>query len=107
MIWTAIYLTALTLSMAEHPDWPIRDDIPFPVSGDITGDRILEIYDMFGRKVRGIDLGYKAPGSYITKDRTAQWDGRNDLGEEVSSGVYFYAIKAGDFSALRKMILRK
>ncbi len=39
--------------------------------------------------------------------REAHWDGKNDIGESVASGVYFYTLKAGDFSATRKMLIRK
>ena len=42
-----------------------------------------------------------------TGSRAAYWDGRNALGEPVASGVYFYTLKAGDFTATRKMLIKK
>ena len=41
------------------------------------------------------------------KAEAAYWDGRNAVGEPVSSGVYFYTLKAGEFAATRKMLIRK
>ncbi|MGQ9608276.1 MAG: FlgD immunoglobulin-like domain containing protein, partial [bacterium] len=63
------------------------------------------IYDASYKVIRTLDLGYKLPGFYTTKDKSAYWDGRNDLGEPVASGVYFYNIKIGNYSSTRKMVL--
>jgi len=41
----------------------------------------------------------------ITKDKAAYWDGRNEKGERVSSGIYFYTMKAGDFISTREMVI--
>ncbi|MBC8232855.1 T9SS type A sorting domain-containing protein [bacterium] len=65
------------------------------------------IYDIQGRPVRVIDLGHQEIGQYITKEQAAHWNGRNDAGETVSSGIYFYQIQAGDFKAMRKMVILK
>jgi len=46
-------------------------------------------------------------GSYVTKDKAVYWDGRDDAGENVASGVYFYTLQAGRFSATRKMMVIK
>jgi hypothetical protein len=69
---------------------------------DVSDVRI-EIYGLRGQLVRTLDLGCRQTGSYISKDNAAYWDGRNETGEEVASGVYFYTIRAGGFSATRKM----
>jgi len=50
-------------------------------------------------------LGHKKAGYYLSKDKAAYWDGRNSYGEEVSSGVYFYTMEAGEFRAARKMVI--
>ncbi|MGQ9609435.1 MAG: FlgD immunoglobulin-like domain containing protein, partial [bacterium] len=65
----------------------------------------IRIYAMNGQLVRTLNLGHKPAGFYITKERSAYWDGRNEAGESVASGAYFYTIKAGDLVATRKMIL--
>ncbi len=62
----------------------------------------IEIFDILGRKVKSMDLGMQSAGY-----KTAAWDGKNDSGQEVASGIYFYRIKAGDFVQSRKMTLLK
>ena len=49
----------------------------------------------------------KAAGSYLTKENATRWNGRNELGEKVSSGAYFYTIHAGEYKATRKMLMNK
>ncbi|MGQ9610183.1 MAG: cohesin domain-containing protein [bacterium] len=65
----------------------------------------IVIYDVNYHVIKTLDLGYKLPGFYTTKDKSAYWDGKNDLGEPVKSGVYFYSIKIGNYSSTRKMVL--
>ena len=67
----------------------------------------LTIYDINGRVVRDLDLGHQRAGVYRSRARAAHWDGRNAHGEPVASGLYFYTLKAGDFTATRKMLIRK
>ena len=63
----------------------------------------IKIYDGLGRLVRAIDLGDKPAGSYFSQEKAAYWDGRNDMGEAVSSGVYFYTLAAGEYRTTRRM----
>ena len=67
----------------------------------------IRIYDVSGRLIRTLDLGYKSAGFYITKEKAAYWDGRNEAGEYVTSGICFYTIQAGDFVATKKMVVAK
>ena len=67
----------------------------------------VSIYDVQGRLIRTLTLGHQPAGVYQSKERAAYWDGRNALGERVASGLYFYTLTAGDFTATRKMLIRK
>ena len=68
---------------------------------------VIKIHDMSGRLIRTLDIGHISAGFYTTKEKAAYWDGRNGAGEEVSSGVYFYTIQAGDFTATRKLVIAR
>ena len=67
----------------------------------------IGVYNSSGQLVRTLDLGHKEVGSYAGKDSAAHWDGTNEAGESVSSGLYFYVIKSGNFNATRKMIISR
>ena len=79
--------------------------IPYGLANDT--DVQISIYDISGALVRQLDLGYQRAGHYTERSRAAYWDGRNDVGEQVASGVYFYTLTAGDFTATRKMLIGK
>ena len=67
----------------------------------------LTIYDGSGQVVRTLDVGHQTAAIYESRSKAAYWDGRNDLGESVASGLYFYTLTAGDYSATRKMLILK
>ena len=67
----------------------------------------ISIYAADGKLVRMLDLGNQSVGIYESRSQAAYWDGRNELGESVASGVYFYTLTAGDFTTTRKMLIRK
>ena len=67
----------------------------------------ITIYAADGQLVRTLELGHQAVGVYKSRSSAAHWDGRNELGEQVASGVYFYVLTAGDFTATRKMLILK
>ena len=67
----------------------------------------LTIYDIRGVVVRELKLGHQPAGFYHNRSRAIHWDGRNAFGEKVATGVYFYTLKAGDFTATRKLLIRK
>ncbi|GBD92533.1 flagellar basal body rod modification protein [bacterium BMS3Abin05] len=79
-----------------NPTTEIRYAIP--KSANVT----ISIYNVFGQKVRTLVTGYKSAGYYV-----ANWNGRSDNGREVSSGIYFYEIHAGTFTATKKMTLMR
>jgi hypothetical protein len=77
--------------------------IPFELSE--SAEVQISIYDVSGRLVRIIDLGHKPIGAYTSRNTAAYWDGKNSIGEVVSSGIYLYTIQAGNFTATRKMLV--
>ena len=79
--------------------------IPYQLAED--GDVTLTIYDTNGVAVRRLNLGHQSAGFYESRSEAIYWDGRNDFGEGVASGVYFYHLSAGDYSATRKMLVVK
>ena len=78
---------------------PYQLDQPTPVR--------IRIYESSGRLVRILDLGHQRAGFYTSRTEAAHWDGRNETGERVSSGVYFYHLETNHFSAMRKMLIIK
>lgn len=79
--------------------------IPYQLAEDVNV--VIRIYNTFGQLIRTLDLGHNQAGFYANKEKAAYWDGRNEDGEQVSSGVYFYQIKAGDFVATKKFVMLK
>ena len=67
----------------------------------------LTIYDQPGQVVRTLDVGHQIAAVYENRSKAIYWDGRNQVGEQVASGVYFYHLSAGDYSATRKMLILK
>ena len=95
-----------TVLLANYPN-PFNPEtwIPYHLAKD--ADVTLHIYAVNGTLVRTLALGHQAAGLYQNRSRAAYWDGKNAFGEPVASGVYFYTLTAGDFSATRKMLIRK
>ena len=79
--------------------------IPYHLAQDAAV--VLTIYDVRGSVVRELVLGHQPAGVYQSKHRAAYWDGRNESGESVASGVYFYTLTAGDFTATRRLLVIK
>ena len=92
--------------LANYPN-PFNPEtwIPYQLSKD--ADVTLTIYAVNGQIVRRLALGHHPAGMYHSRSRAAYWDGKNAFGEPVASGVYFYTLTAGDFTATRKMLIRK
>jgi hypothetical protein len=95
-----------TRLLQNYPD-PFNPETWIPYELSKEADVSLELHDSAGYLVRKLVLGTKPKGRYLDKRRTIYWDGRNERGESVPSGVYFYTLKSADFSATRKMILLK
>jgi len=82
-----------------NPFNPVTN-ISYEVKAD--ADVTLEVYNIKGQKVRTLVDDFVVEGVYNT-----EWNGTDDNGSAVSSGIYFYKMKSGKFSAARKMILLK
>ena len=95
-----------TRLLANYPN-PFNPEtwIPYQLSQD--ADVKLTIYDVQGIVVRQLALGHQRAGFYTDRIKAAHWDGRNNIGEQVASGVYFYHLRAGDYSATRRMLILK
>ena len=79
--------------------------IPYRLAEDAVVT--LTIYDSKGQVVRTLEIGYRIAAAYENRSKAIYWDGRNDVGETVASGIYFYHLSAGDYSATRKMLILK
>ena len=97
---------ATTHLLTNYPN-PFNPETWIPYQLSKASAVALTIYDIQGRVVRDLNLGHQRAGVYQNKGRAAYWDGRNAQGEPVASGLYFYTLKAGDFIATRKMLIRK
>ena len=95
-----------TRLLANYPN-PFNPEtwIPYHLAND--SDVQISIYDINGALVRQLDLGYRQAGYYTNRSRAAYWDGRNEFGEWVATGIYFYQLQADNMSLLRKMVILK
>ena len=95
-----------TALLPNYPN-PFNPETWIPYQLAEPGDVSISIYAADGKLVRRLDLGHQQVGIYESRNRAVYWDGRNEWGEAVASGVYFYTLMAGDFNATRKMLIRK
>ena len=86
---------------------PFNPETWIPYRLETASDVSLSIYDVSGRLVRTIDVGYQPARRYTNRSDAIYWDGRNNHGEHVASGVYVYRLTAGDYSASRRMVIVK
>ena len=95
-----------TRLLANYPN-PFNPETWIPYQLATSSDVQITIYNTTGNVVRTLKLGYQSEGYYTDRSRAAYWDGRNAIGEQVASGVYFYVFTANEFSATRKMLILK
>ena len=95
-----------TVLLANYPN-PFNPEtwLPYQLAND--AEVAMRIYSSAGHLVRHLDLGFQQAGYYIDKSRAAYWDGCNDFGERLASGVYFYQLSTPESSATRKMVIMK
>ncbi len=95
-----------TRLLANYPN-PFNPEtwIPYHLASD--AEVTLTIYDTIGGVVRRLDVGHQVAAVYESRSKAVYWDGRNEVGETVASGIYFYQLQAGDYSAMRRMVILK
>jgi hypothetical protein len=86
---------------------PFNPETWLPYALSEPAEVTIKIYNMRGSLVRALHLGQKPAGVYDTQSASAYWDGRNDAGERVSSGLYFYKLTAGTFTQVKRMVILK
>ena len=79
--------------------------IPYRLAREAEVD--ITIYDTKGTLVRQLTLGNQKKGNYAERGKAAYWDGRNERGEAVASGIYIYQFRAGDYATSRRMVILK
>ena len=92
--------------LANFPN-PFNPETWIPYQLAKPTDVTITIYALNGQVVRTLALGHQVTGMYQNRSRAAYWNGKNEFGEPVASGLYFYTLTAGDFTATRKMLIRK
>ena len=95
-----------TVLLANYPN-PFNPETWMPYQLAQPAEVTISIHTANGALVRSLPLGEMPAGVYQSRARAAYWDGKNAHGEPVASGVYFYTLKAGQFTATRKMLIRK
>ena len=95
-----------TRLIANYPN-PFNPETWIPYQLAKPSEVRITIYDTRGTIIRQLDLGYQRAAYYTDRSHAAYWDGRNEIGEPVASGIYFYTLTAGEFTATRKMLIRK
>jgi len=86
---------------------PFNPDTWVPYQLNFPTEVVIHIYAQSGQLIRTLHLGHKERGIYLEKSQAGHWDGRNEAGEQVASGIYFYQLGAGDFSQIRRMTVLK
>ena len=102
----ALLIPEETALLPNYPN-PFNPETWIPYQLSEPAEVTLTIYAVNGTKVRTLALGLMPAGIYQSRSRAVYWDGRNNVGEPVASGVYFYTLTAGEFTSTRKMLIRK
>ena len=102
----AVLIPKETALLPNYPN-PFNPETWIPYQLAESAEVRVSIYAVDGRLIRTLVLGPQPAGMYQSKSRAAYWDGTNELGERVASGLYFYTLTASDFTATQKMLIRK
>jgi WD40 repeat protein len=95
-----------TALLPNYPN-PFNPETWIPYQLAEPADVNISIYTADGAVVRTLAVGHQPKGIYHDKTRAVYWDGKNEVGDAVASGVYFYTLTAGKFKSTRKMLILK
>lgn len=101
-----LLLPKKTVLLPNYPN-PFNPETWIPYQLSKPAKVTLAIYSINGTLVRTLALGKLPAGIYQSRSRAAYWNGKNDVGESVASGIYFYKLTAGEFESTRKMLIQK
>lgn len=93
--------------LAQNFPNPFNPETWIPYQLSKSAEVSIHIHNVAGHLIRTLDLGLKPTGAYMTPSTAAYWDGKNSVGERVSSGIYFYTLQTADFAATRRMVILK
>ena len=93
--------------LAQNFPNPFNPETWIPYQLSKSAEVSIHIHNVAGHLIRTLDLGLKPTGAYMTPSTAAYWDGKNSVGEHVSSGIYFYTLQTADFAATRRMVILK
>ena len=101
-----LWIPTKTVLLPNYPN-PFNPETWIPYHLAESAAVTITICAANGNVVRTLALGHQSAGLYQHRSLAAYWDGRNELGEPAASGVYFYTLTVGNFTATRKMLIRK
>jgi len=104
--WERLLVPEKSKLLQNYPN-PFNPETWIPYHLEKDANVTIHIYNIKGRLIHILDLGNRGAGIYVGKDRAGYWDGRYNTGQKVASGVYFYTLKAGKFTATRRMLIVK
>lgn len=96
----------LNAVLQNYPN-PFNPETWIPYQLEEPAEVAVRIYTAKGTLIRTLAVGHRPAGIHKQREDAVYWDGKNEFGEPVASSVYFYTLTAGDFTATRKMVIRK
>ncbi len=109
------FLKAWLISIEEPLDTKLHANYPNPFNPETwipyqlakNSDITIRIYDASGRIVRTLFTGHQTAGYYLSRGEAAYWDGKNELGEQMASGVYVCELETPTFKQTRRLVILK
>lgn len=95
-----------TVLLQSYPN-PFNPETWIPYELEREAEVRIQIYNTNGQLVRQLEIGLQSRGRYINRQKAAYWDGKTEQGEKVASGIYFYQLQAGAYTAIKKMVILK